>query len=81
LDEIEYAANRIEGVSECAALYQKEKETLFLFYSGEMEKRTLILGLRKVLPGFMVPRKVQKLDHLPKLANGKIDMNKLKEEM
>jgi acyl-coenzyme A synthetase/AMP-(fatty) acid ligase len=81
LDEIEYAVNRLEGVSECAALYQKEKETLFLFYCGEMEKRTLILGLRKVLPGFMVPRKVQKLDHLPKLANGKIDMNTLKEEM
>lgn len=81
LDEIEYAAGRVEGVSDSVALYHKEKETLYLFYTGKIEPRALILQLRKTLPGFMVPRKVKRLASLPRLANGKIDMNKLKEEM
>lgn len=81
LDEIEYAANQVDGIAESAVLYHKEKETLYLFYAGNIEKRVLILELRKVLPGFMVPRKVVPMESLPKLANGKIDMNTLKEEM
>ena len=81
LDEIEYAANQIAGVDECVSLYNKEKEVLYLFYSGEIAMRQVILELRKVLPGFMVPRKVKQVSALPKLASGKIDMTTLKEEM
>lgn len=81
LDEIEYAANQVEGVTECLALYEKEKEILYLFYTGEAEKRFLIIELRKELPGFMIPRKVLKLAEFPKLASGKIDINTIKEEM
>ena len=78
LDEIEYAANQIDGLDECCCIYQKEKEKLHLFYSGQVDKKTVILELRQVLPGFMVPRGVKQLEALPKLANGKIDMNTLK---
>lgn len=81
LDEIECAAMQAKGIDECCALYKKEKETLYLFYSGNVEKRDLIIKLREILPGFMVPRKVIKLDVMPKLANGKLDMNSLKERM
>lgn len=81
LDEIEYAANQIAGVDECVSLYNKEKEVLYLFYSGETAMRQVVLELRKVLPGFMVPRKVKQVSALPKLASGKIDMTTLKEEM
>lgn len=81
LDEIEFAANQIDGVDECAALYNREKETLYLFYSGETAMRQVVLELRKVLPGFMVPRKIKQVHALPKLASGKIDMTALKEEI
>ena len=81
LDEIEYAAGQITGIRECAVLYHKSKEALYLFYAGDIDKRALTIELRKVLPGFMVPRKVKQMEHLPKLANGKIDMNVLKEEL
>lgn len=81
LDEIEYAANQIDGVNECVSLYNKEKEVLYLFYSGEASMRQVVLGLRKVLPGFMVPRKIKQFSALPKLASGKIDMTILKEDM
>ena len=43
--------------------------------------RQVVLELRKVLPGFMVPRKVKQVSALPKLASGKIDMATLKEEI
>ena len=39
------------------------------------------MHLRGLLPGFMVPRKLIKLDEMPKLANGKINMQALKELM
>lgn len=81
LDEIEYAANSIDGVDECVALYNKEKEVLYLFYAGNASIKEVIIELRRVLPGFMVPRKVKQLVALPKLASGKIDMTALKEEM
>ena len=47
LDEIEYAANQIDGVDECISLYNKEKEVLYLFYSGETAMRQVVLELRK----------------------------------
>lgn len=79
LDEIELAAGLAEGAGECAALYNAEKEALWLFYDGDIEKKDLVMTLRKELPGFMVPRKIKKLEKLPKLPNGKIDMSSLKE--
>lgn len=81
LDEIEYAANQLPQVEESCCIYQKEKEKLYLFYQGSVAKRELLLKLREVLPDFMVPRKVQQMDMLPKLPNGKIDMNKIREEI
>ena len=80
LDEIEYAANSLTQVDESLALYNKERETLFLFYTGSIESKELLLELKKELPGFMVPRKVTKLEEMPKLANGKIDMAALREK-
>ena len=78
LDEIEVAANRLDAIDECCCIYLEDKEKLQLFYVGSMDKKALLMELRKTLPGFMVPRGVTKLDQLPKLANGKTDMVTLK---
>ena len=77
LDEIELAAASF-GITECAALYQEEKELLWLFYAGDMSVRDVAVDLRKKLPGFMVPRKIKKLDALPVLPNGKTDIRSLR---
>lgn len=79
LDEVEHAANVVEGVAESCVIYNKAKEVLILFYTGDCDKRSLALALRDELPGFMVPRKIKKLEQLPKLPNGKYDMKKLEE--
>ncbi|MCR5774353.1 MAG: AMP-binding protein [Lachnospiraceae bacterium] len=79
LDEIEAAALASADTAEAAAVYDKEKETIWLFYSGNAGVKELIVGMRGFLPGFMVPRKVIKMETLPRLANGKTDLEKLKE--
>ena len=79
LDEVEHAANVVEGVAESCVIYNKAKEVLILFYTGDCDRRSLALALRDELPGFMVPRKIKKLEQLPKLPNGKYDMKKLEE--
>ena len=78
LDEVESAAAALDGVRECAAVYQAERETLHLFYAGGAEKREIAVGLRKVLPGFMIPRAMTRLEKLPRLPNGKTDLVALK---
>lgn len=80
LDEVEHAANSVDNVAESCCVYNKAKESLILFYSGETDKKEVSLELRKLIPGFMVPRKIKKLDVLPKLPNGKIDVKKLEAE-
>lgn len=78
LGEIEGTAGEIPGVGECCALYQKEKELLYLFYAGEATAKEITLHFRKVLPAFMVPRKIINLPAIPKLPNGKMDMQTMK---
>ena len=78
LDEIEAATSVIPNVKENAAVYNHERETLWLFYSGNASVKEISIGLRKQLPGFMVPRKIRQLDLLPKLPNGKTDLTTLK---
>ena len=78
LEEIEGAAKRIDGVRTCCSLYQKEKELLYLFYTGDAMPKDITLFFRAQMPAFMVPRKVIQLDELPTLPNGKTDMNALK---
>ncbi|MGN0490919.1 AMP-binding protein [Ruminococcus sp.] len=78
LGEIEETAKQIDGLGECCALYNKEKEHLYLFYTGEVPSKEIVLHFRKVLPAFMVPRKLVALEELPKLPNGKLDMQSMK---
>ncbi len=78
LDEIEIEAMKVEGIDECCALYNKKKELLYLFYSGEASARDIALHFRAQMPAFMVPRRIKQLDALPKLPNGKKDMASLK---
>ncbi len=78
LGEIEEAAKKIDGVSDCCSLYNKPKEHLYLFYTGDATSKDIVINFRKNMPAFMVPRKLVNLDKLPTLPNGKIDMQTLK---
>ena len=78
LGEIDLAAAKVSGVEEACALYDQEHEQIWLFYTGaDVTKRDIAVALRADLPGFMVPRKIEQLDAMPRLDNGKTDMRAL----
>ncbi len=79
LGEIETVAKQLDSIDDCCAMYSKEKELLYLFYCGQATSKEITVHFRKVLPAFMVPRKIVALDEIPKLPNGKINMIVLKE--
>ena len=78
LGEIEETAKKIAGVTDCCALYYKEKATLYLFYTGDAGAKDITIYFRQNMPAFMVPRKLVALEKLPALPNGKTDMQTLK---
>ncbi len=77
LDEIESAA-AASGIEVSGAVYDEEKENIWLFYEGGLSVRDVSLKLRERLPGFMIPRKIKNIEKLPVLPNGKTDFNALK---
>lgn len=78
LGEIDLAAAKVPGVEEACALYDQEHEQIWLFYTGaDVTKRDIAVALRADLPGVMVPRKIEQLDAMPRLDNGKTDMRAL----
>lgn len=78
LGEIEETAKKVSGIEDCCSLYNKEKETLYLFYTGSAASKDIVIYFRQNMPAFMVPRKLINLEKLPTLPNGKIDMQTLK---
>ena len=72
LGELEVTAMNLEGVHECCALYKNEK--ISLVFAGEAKEKEVQLAFRERLPLFMMPRKVVKVEALPRLPNGKLDM-------
>lgn len=81
LSEIEETAKQLQGITDCCSLYYKEKEHLYLFYTGDATSKDIVLHFRSQMPAFMVPRKLINLDSMPTLPNGKIDMQSLKSYM
>ena len=80
LSEIEASAYRVEGVEECLSVFDEKKEIIKLFYTGTAEPKEIIIHFRSNMPAFMVPRKIEKLEEMPRLHNGKLDMKSLKEK-
>ena len=66
-----------DGVSRACCIYDTGKKRLILFYTGDRDKRELEKELREVLPPFMVPNKIFRLEEMPLNKNGKIDRHAL----
>ncbi|MBO4795088.1 MAG: amino acid adenylation domain-containing protein [Clostridia bacterium] len=73
LGEIEIAAGLMDGVAMTAAVYNKEKQQIVLFYSGKVESDPLLEYIKQKLPRYMIPAELIRLDAIPQTANGKID--------
>ncbi len=77
LEEIEKAIMENPKVTRSCCVFDKQKEKLYGFYIGNIEKKELHIQLTKILPNFMIPTKLIKKEDFPMTKNGKIDRNKL----
>lgn len=78
LEEIEAALNSLDGVRECAVIYQRLGDGLgqligFAATDARRSSEDLVSRLASLVPPYMVPRRVVTMAELPKNANGKID--------
>lgn len=77
LEEIEAALNTISGVSECGVIYQRMEGgmgQILAFVSGvQLSPKDILHELTRILPPYMLPKRVEIVNALPKNANGKID--------
>lgn len=85
LSELEFAANQISPntLFKAVAYKSEQNTTLHLFYTeGATEFHTeyILSELKMLLPWYMVPHQVHKIDAFPLNANGKIDKAQLIEQ-
>lgn len=76
LEEIESAINTISNVRETCVVYKKEPSgigQILAYVVSDKEEGEILKYLRKLLPSYMIPRQVIRMDVLPKNKNGKID--------
>jgi amino acid adenylation domain-containing protein len=81
--EIEAQLRRHPGIAEAVIVPRPGPATIELhaFYVGtETAERVLSAFLTERLPPYLVPRRYQRLDSLPRTANGKIDRKSLRAE-
>lgn len=77
LGEIEGAVNSIEQIKACCCVHNKKEDRIVMYYIGDMDTRELITELKKKVPQYMVPEKLEKCEDLPLLPSGKLDRAEL----
>ena len=85
LQEIEISISSLPYISNCAVLFDAEKDKIVCFVSLnkkiEEPARVAMGDLREKLPAYMVPNKIVSLDELPLNFNGKINRTELQKRI
>ena len=83
LGDIETAASTLPGVENVCALFDEgAQEIMLVVQSGEMlSLRKLNAALGKLIPKYMLPKRLEVMPALPMTANRKIDRGGLKREL
>ncbi len=81
LGDVEAALLREPGVAEVCVVARGERGAarLVAYFAGAAEPEPLAAGLAERLPRYMVPSLFQRLEALPRTANGKVDRKRLPE--
>lgn len=79
LGEIEMALGSMEGICDCACLYDIEKSQIVALYTGEQfGEEELLVYVRNKVPEYMIPSRYVHCMKFPYNTNGKIDRIELK---
>ncbi len=79
LGEIETAVSSLSEISLNCCLYDEKRQKIVLFIEEELEKAYINEKISHLVPEYMLPNKVIRVEKMPINANGKIDRVKLKE--
>ena len=79
LGEIERAINALDTISAAICFYDDSAKKIVCVYAGETTDAELITYVQDIIPKYMYPNILKKVDVLPYNANGKIDRVKIKE--
>ncbi len=79
LGEIEAVVNLHKDVQIACCLFNSESKKIFLYYSGEVSTKEMNAYIKEKLPRYMIPHVIAQLDALPRLPNGKLDRNLMKQ--
>lgn len=77
LDEIEAAAESIDGVERAAAVFEEERQRIVLYYTAEPSSEGLAARLGARLSRHALPDEYIRLEVMPRMANGKKDRRAL----
>lgn len=76
--EIESALNSLPEIREAVCLFDSAQDKIVAYYSGELEPAEIIKAVSTLIPKYMYPNILIRLDALPRNANGKADRAELK---
>lgn len=81
LEEIERTIDKQNGIIRTCCLYREDKNKIYCFYIGNIEKDELHMKLKNILPVYMLPNVYKKINEFPITKNGKIDRKILMTEI
>jgi acyl-coenzyme A synthetase/AMP-(fatty) acid ligase len=79
LGEIETAVSSLDEISMNCCLYDEKRSKIVLFIAENLELDYINEKIGHLVPEYMLPNRLIKVDKMPMNANGKIDRVKLKE--
>ncbi|WP_026496496.1 AMP-binding protein [Butyrivibrio sp. WCD3002] len=80
LGEIENTAMTMGSIKECACTFNKETSYISFFYEGDISENEVMTTLKSIIPGYMLPDRVIRLEEMPHNEGGKIDRNELRKQ-
>jgi len=84
LGEIEYALNALKYIVEAAVIYGEIKgfkQIVAIVKARDVKSESQIRNdLKKIIPSYMIPQRINVTEEIPKNSNGKIDRRKLANE-
>lgn len=80
LGDIEAAASAMPDIKSCCAMFDHEKEEIYLFLETDAQivQRKFNMQLKKYIPAYMAPQKIISMSAFPHTPSGKIDRQTLK---
>lgn len=77
LEEIDAAFERQAGVERCRCAYDVERHRICAFFEGTADPGALREAVAALLPGAVVPTRIERVDGMPLTKNGKVDRRAL----